>query len=59
MTVIDPAGWLDAYWMGRYYGYIRPPDAKDKTLTSVPADIERRGAAPYDGPPRPPLKDDI
>ncbi len=59
MTVIDPAGWLDAYWMGRYYGFIPPPDAKDKALTSVPADIERRGAAPYDGPPRPPLKDDI
>lgn len=59
MQVIDPAGWLDAYWMGRYYGFILPPDAKDKSLISVPQRNERHGAAPYDGPPRPPLKDDF
>ena len=59
MAVVDPAGWLDAYWMGRYYGFILAPDAKDKDLISVPKRNERHGAAPYDGPARPPLKDDI
>ncbi|NUM54432.1 MAG: hypothetical protein HUU46_12360 [Candidatus Hydrogenedentes bacterium] len=59
MQVVDPSGWLDAYWMGRYYGYILPPDAKDQDLISVPQRNERHGAAPYDGPRRPPLKDEI
>ena len=59
MSVVDPAGWLDAYWMGRYYGFILAPDAKDKDLISVPKRSERHGAAPYTGPARPPLKDDF
>ena len=56
-VVIDPSGWLDAYWMGRYYGFILPPDTKEKSLLTVPKRNERHGAAPYDGPPRPALKD--
>jgi len=52
-AVVDPAGWLDAYWMGRYYGFITAPATDDPELTTV----ERRGlglgAKPYDGPPRP------
>ena len=54
-TVIDPAGWLDAYWMGRYYGFITPPQTDDPDLIDVPpppADYHP-GAAPYDGPPMP------
>lgn len=49
-----PIGWLEDYWMGRYYGIIEAPTAKDRSVI----DIERRplrniGAAPYDGPQRP------
>ena len=51
--VEDPSGWLEAYWMGRHFGFIEPPTTKDPALLTV----ERRGlslgAAPYDGPPRP------
>jgi len=52
--VVDPSGWLDAYWMGRYFGFIAPPDTDDPALTTV----KKRsgvnpGAKPYDGPPRP------
>ena len=51
--VVDPSGWLDAYWMGRYYGFIEAPTATDPEVLTV----ERRdvvlGAKPYDGPPRP------
>lgn len=56
-TVVDPSGWLDAYWMGRYYGFISAPTTTDKSLLTVPARNERHGAAPYDGPPRPELRD--
>jgi len=56
-NVVDPAGWLDAYWMGRYYGFIGAPETKDPELTTVPKRNERHGAAPYDGPERPELKD--
>lgn len=52
-AVVDPAGWLDAYWMGRYYGFILPPDTTDESLLTVPRRKERHGAAPYDGPERP------
>jgi hypothetical protein len=52
--VTPPIGWLEDYWMGRCYGLIEAPKTTDRKLTS----IERRGAkpkgaAPYDGPPRP------
>jgi hypothetical protein len=54
-VVADPGGWLDAYWMGRYYGMITPPQTKDKALTTVPERGLQLGAKPYAGPPRPPL----
>jgi hypothetical protein len=54
---VTPAvGWLEDYWMGRYYGFILPPDTKDRALTTIPdAPMVNRGAAPYAGPPRPKL----
>jgi hypothetical protein len=52
--VTPPIGWLEDYWMGRYYGMIEAPTVKDKDLISVPSSSgEQHGAAPYDGPPRP------
>ena len=54
-TVTDPAGWLDAYWMGRYYGMILPPETTDPALISVPRRGLQLGAVPYDGPPMPNL----
>jgi hypothetical protein len=54
-VVSDPSGWLDAYWMGRYYGMITPPQTKDKQLTTVPRRGLQLGAEPYSGPPRPKL----
>lgn len=54
-VVADPGGWLDAYWMGRYYGMITAPQTDDESLTSVPRRDLHFGAAPYSGPPRPKL----
>jgi hypothetical protein len=53
--VSDPSGWLDAYWMGRYYGMITAPQTTDEDLTTVPKRGRQRGAKPYDGPERPKL----
>lgn len=55
-VVADPGGWLDAYWMARYYGMITAPQTNDRTLTTVPERGLHVGAAPYAGPPRPKLK---
>lgn len=53
-VMTPPIGWLEDYWMGRYYGFIAPPKATDPKLTTVaPRATRTRGAAPYDGPPRP------
>lgn len=52
-TVRDPAGWLDAYWMGRYYGMILAPTTNDITLLEVGPPTRQLGAVPYDGPPMP------
>lgn len=53
MSVRDPSGWLDAYWMGRYFGMILPPtetnDFDDKEFHFA----GNLGAAPYNGPPMP------
>jgi hypothetical protein len=52
--VTPPIGWLEDYWMGRYYGFIEAPKTQDAELISVRArESTRRGAAPYEGPPRP------
>lgn len=54
--VAEPGGWLLAYWMGRYHGYITPPRSTEPALTGVaPGEVPRGGARPYDGPPRPPV----
>jgi len=54
-VIADPGGWLDAYWMGRYYGMIAAPQTTDKELTTVPRRGLHVGAKPYAGPPRPKL----
>ncbi len=51
--VVDPSGWLDAYWMGRYYGFIEAPTATDPGVLRVERRDVVSGAKPYDGPPRP------
>src|SRR6185436_674015 len=53
-TVTPPIGWLEDYWMGRYYGFIEPPKVQDPLLLSLtPSKNSPRGALPYNGPPRP------
>ena len=54
MSVEDPSSWLDAYWMGRYYGFIEAPTTADPALLTVPDRGLKLGAEPYTGPPRPP-----
>ena len=52
--VTPPNGWLEDYWMGRYYGFIEAPKSQDEKLTTLqPRAAKPRGAAPYAGPARP------
>jgi len=51
--ILDPSSYLDAYWMGRYYGFIKAPATTDPNLLGVEKRDVQRGPAPYDGPPRP------
>jgi hypothetical protein len=51
----DPSGFLDVYWMARYYGMILPPEVKDKGLLGVEQRGLQLGAKPYSGPARPDL----
>ncbi len=52
--VVEPSGWLLAYWMGRYQGDIAAPATTDPDLLTVAHSLDRElGAKPYDGPPRP------
>ena len=52
--VVEPSGWLLAYWMGRYYGFIEAPTVADPALITYPATHgPPRGARPYSGPARP------
>jgi hypothetical protein len=51
--VVDPSGWLDAYWMGRYFGMILPPETSDAALLTVPPMPLREDVVAYDGPPMP------
>lgn len=53
MEVVDPSGWIEAYWMGRYYGIIAAPTTDDPNLLTVEKRERRLGATPYEGPPRP------
>ncbi|MBI3851692.1 MAG: hypothetical protein HY298_15665 [Verrucomicrobia bacterium] len=53
-SVTPPIGWLEDYWMGRYYGFIEAPKTQNRALTSDESrSSSRRVAAPYSGPPRP------
>lgn len=53
-VVVPPMGWLEDYWMGRYYGMIEAPKTSDAKLTQLdPRAPKPNGAAAYDGPPRP------
>ncbi len=52
----DPSGWLESYWMGRYFGMIKAPETQDKKLLSVEKRNLQLGAKPYSGHPRPALK---
>jgi hypothetical protein len=55
--VTPPVGWLEDYWMGRYYGFIEAPKTTEPTLLTLsPRTTSRRVAAPYSGPPRPASK---
>ncbi|MFH1739434.1 MAG: hypothetical protein ABIH23_10545 [bacterium] len=52
-SILDPSSYLDAYWMGRYYGFIKAPTATDPNLLTVEKRNVQHGAAPYKGPARP------
>jgi hypothetical protein len=52
-AVSDPSGWLDAYWMGRYYGMIEAPTTTNPDHLTVPKLGRQLGAKPYTGPDRP------
>lgn len=53
-VVTPPVGWLEDYWMGRYYGMIEAPAATDPALLSVgPKSDQAPKAVAYDGPSRP------
>ncbi len=52
--VMEPNHFIRDYWMGRYHGFILPPEADDPALISVqPRTGQTFGAKPYDGPARP------
>ncbi|MFO1501325.1 MAG: hypothetical protein U1G07_23540 [Verrucomicrobiota bacterium] len=52
--VVEPGGWLEAYWIGRYYQFIAPPGLTDQGTFTVEAGRKAGpGAKPYDGPARP------
>jgi hypothetical protein len=56
-VVMPPIGWLEDYWMGRYYGFIKGPETKDReALEIAPRANPPKGAAPYNGPARPDTK---
>jgi hypothetical protein len=53
-TITPPVGWLEDYWMGRFYGMIAAPvDDEPPRVETPPCAIGLTGAAAYDGPPRP------
>jgi hypothetical protein len=52
--VVEPGGWLLAYWMGRYHGFISPPDSTEEaTWQEAAGPALPHLARPYDGPERP------
>jgi hypothetical protein len=52
--VVEPSGWLLAYWLGRYHGFIEAPTITDASLLTVERNRHQSlGAKAYAGPPRP------
>ena len=52
--VVEPSGWLLAYWLGRYHGFIAAPTVTHPQLLTVEHTHGRElGAKPYVGPGRP------
>lgn len=39
--VVEPAGWLLAYWMGRYHGFIAAPSTTEASLLTVEHTYDR------------------
>jgi hypothetical protein len=56
LSIEDCSAWIEAYWMGRYFGLISKPTVTDAALLSVPKRDLHLGAKPYSGPPRPKLR---
>ncbi len=53
-AVAEPGGWLLAYWMGRYHGYIGTPVGAPAEVTTIaPEAVPAGGARAYEGPSRP------
>jgi hypothetical protein len=49
-----PHQWLEAYWMGRYYGMIDAPKTSDRAATTLgPSTPKPHGGAHFGGPKRP------
>jgi len=49
-AVTPPIGWLEDYWLGRYYGFIEVPKAQSPEATILRARAAKPlGAAPYHG----------
>jgi hypothetical protein len=53
-AVTPPVGWLEDYWMGRYYGFIKAPMTNEMPSAGGG---QRRVALPYNGPSRPTQSD--
>ncbi len=52
--VTPPIGWLEDYWMGRYYGFIEPPRSQvSEPPSATPRGMKPRGVSPYNSPMRP------
>ncbi len=52
--VVEPGAWLLAYWMGRYHGFIGPPQTTNpEALTPEQIRNPSLGAKPYTGQPGP------
>jgi hypothetical protein len=53
-VITPPVGWLEDYWMGRYYGFIEAPKDPGAEIATIrlPAATSKT-AKPYTGPSRP------
>jgi len=52
--VVEPSGWLLAYWMGRYHGFITMPEVQVNPGFQIQVQRGKRlGAVAYHGAARP------